>query len=181
MLIIGTQLGPLVRHIKKAIRSIVDNRNSEETLTVVSVFLVAIYFIAFLILPHDGAYLIPIVPFVILILHRFLPRARFVLLCLGIILSSFLLTVEKDKIVLAGPIFNDHQERLKKTDYVERYLSVAEGLEHESLIIAGPWLPQITTMLPEEPSQLVEYVYLIEEPLLQPYLDSGYRIYYLSG
>jgi len=181
LLIIATQLGTLVRHVVNTIRSNNNNANSDEPIYIISVSIVLLYFIAFLILPHDGSYLIPIVPFVILILHRFLPRARFVFLCLAIILSSFLLTVEKDKIALVGPVFNDNQERLEKTTYVERYLSIAESLDHESLIIAGPWLPQIVTMLPEDPSQLVEYVYLIEESALQPYLDSGYWVYYLSS
>lgn len=181
-LIIVTKLGPLKNNVIRTFRSTGNDEDSREKLLVAAWMLVIVlYLTAFLRLPHDGAYMIPIIPFVILLIHYFFPRGSFILLCSAIILSSFLLTIERNKITLAGPIFNDHQERLEKTDYVERYLSTANSLEHRSLIIAGPWLPQITAMMPADQNQSVKYVWLIGEPLLQSYIEQGYQIYYLSG
>lgn len=182
-LVIVTQLSHLRNNvINTTFRSTNSDEASGKKLLVAAWMLVIVlYLTAFLMVPHDGAYLIPIIPFVILLIYHFLPRRSFILLCIAIILSSFLLTVEGNKITLAGPIFNDHLERLEKTDYVERYLFVANNLDHKSLIIAGLWLPQITAMMPADQNTLVEYVWLIEKSVLQSYLEQGYQIYYLSG
>ncbi|MCB0037016.1 MAG: hypothetical protein KDE51_23460 [Anaerolineales bacterium] len=153
----------------------------EKLLVIASLSAIILYLIAFLRLPHDGGYLIPLIPFVILLLSRFLTRPLYIFVCIAVILSSFLITVEKNKITIMGPIFNDHQERLEKSVYAERYLSVTKNLDQKSLIVAGPWMPQMTALMPPDQTEFVELAYLIEEQTLQSYIDQGFQIYYLAG
>lgn len=152
----------------------------QKTLMPTALLAIPLYGLAFVLLPHDGAYLLPALPFTLFLLQRWLPRQHFVWLCAALILSSFVLTVERDKIRLAGPIFNDLQERLEKTAFVERYLTEMAQLEQPSLVVAGPWLPQITAMQPIDSNPQVETVFLISAAELEPYLEAGYQLYYLA-
>jgi hypothetical protein len=153
---------------------------AERLLIATWVLVILLYLVAFVRLPHDGAYLIPIIPFVLLLAHRFLPRPGFALLCVAIILSSFVLTIERGKVTLAGPVLNDHRERLQKTEYVVKTLRAADGLDQKSLILAGPWLPQIEATRPAVYDDQVRFVWLAGKAELESYLQEGYTVYYLA-
>jgi len=161
------------------------NRSANKLLMLAWLLTIGLYTVAFLRLPHDGAYLMPMIPFVILVLDRFLSSKRFVIACVAIILSSFFIHVERTAVSFVGPIFADHQERIEKITYTERYATAVEQLEHKSLIIAGQWLPALKATLPQpfnpnvEPN--IEIVNLPNEINIHAYLDRGFQVYYLAG
>ena len=69
--------------------------------------IVGIYVFAFLSLPDQAGYLMPILPFVFLLFARFAERNAFRLFCILAALGSFV-TIQDGKLA-AGAIFQDHR------------------------------------------------------------------------
>lgn len=131
---------------------------------------IGLYTIAFLRLPGDAGYLIPMLPFLFLLLGSFLPRRSFIVACIAVVSSSFLIgidsidrpwSVSPSKLsvtisvggrrlavdLLHGPIINDRLRRLQRMEFIVRVLSFAENQQNRCVIVAGVWLPQIVTTL----------------------------------
>lgn len=127
---------------------------------------VGIYIIAFLRLPGEAGYLIPVLPFLFLLLGRYLNRRNFIVASIAVVSSSFLIgidsidrpwSVSPSKFsvaisaggrklavdLLQGPIINDRLRRLRRMEFVARVVSFAEREQNRSVIVAGVWLPQI--------------------------------------
>ena len=135
---------------------------------------------AFIALPHEFAYLIPSVPFALLLMAKALDRRVFRLVC-GVLLVSPFVTVSSAG-VGQGPLLVDYAGRRDDMRAVRRMLALSSRLDEASVIVAGGWLPQIEAGLDELPSdQPVTYVYLLGAAQLQAYVDRGYAIYYLPG
>ena len=131
---------------------------------------VGIYVIAFLRLPGEAGYLIPVLPFLFLLLGRYSSRRNFVVTCIAVVSSSFLIGIDsidrpwsvspsKFSVILStggrklaadllqGPIINDRLRRLRRMEFVARVISFAEREQNRSVIVAGVWLPQIVMTL----------------------------------
>ncbi len=138
---------------------------------------VALYVVAYLRLPHESGYLIPIVPFVILLLHRALPRVGFFAFCGVVALSSFV-EIGSSRLskgaVLATQRRRDAQEQ-RITAGIER----ARDLEQPSVVVAGAWLPQFRVTLGAQRVNKAVFVYLLDQRGLDDYLARGYRLYYM--
>lgn len=143
----------------------------EEKATLVAAALaVTLYVGLFLFLPLEEGYLIPAVPFVILLLGRLWRPAAFRLICILLCLSPFLAGLNRSEAVpaktmsrwacefhvggqrftldcLRGPILRDHAERRHGMAFVDRILQRAAGLPPGSVVLVGYWLPQIRARL----------------------------------
>jgi hypothetical protein len=129
-----------------------------------SVLLVTILFLR---LPLEAGYLIPAVPFVLLLLAHRMNRGLFRVVCALLIISSFTgsidsgdrpwspvpsaasvrLTLNGRHVVfdpLKGPIVNDHERRITRMQFVNNLLAFGDSVATRSVIVAGVWLPQIT-------------------------------------
>jgi hypothetical protein len=140
------------------------------------VLAIALYTIAYLRLPHQPKYLIPLLPFVILLLDHLLGRRIFLVVCSMFIASSFL-TIGRTGIH-AGPIVADHAARQHDMAFVERVVSTANGLHERVTIVAGSWQPKIHAILSERPPGMAEYVYSLDAA--SPAEAEG-AVYYLPG
>ena len=179
-------------------------RGSNRLYTVAWLAAVAIYFAAFLRLPHEPAYLIPAIPFVLILLGRYLNRKVFIAVCVTLIASPFVLSVGQvdDEIAYGdhgqsgyawelelrgrrfaveplGPVFVEHNRRLAGQAYVEKILRAAGTLEERSLIVAGQWLPKIEVTAGGTMRGSAEFVYLLDRAGLERYRVAGCRIIYL--
>jgi hypothetical protein len=164
----------------------------------------AIYAIAYLRLPIKAFYLIPAVPFTLLLLARLLPRAAFAAVCLAVVASPWLLEVSQagrpDSLaptlgtvtlpaggqrwlvdLLRGPIFADHERRALDMRYVDECLARARRLPGESVVAAYDWLPQIRVRLGGKREGRVEYVYLLTHAELDGLRLRGVPVYDLAG
>lgn len=131
---------------------------------------VGLYATAFLRLPGDAGYLIPVLPFLFLLLGRYSSRRNFVVVCIAVVSSSFLVGIDSTdrpwsvspskfsvtisaggrKLavdLLQGPIINDRLRRLRRMEFVDRVVSFAESQQNRCVIVAGVWLPQIVMTL----------------------------------
>lgn len=140
---------------------------------------IALYTIAYLRLPHQARYLIPVIPFVILVLERILYRRVFNLICIVFILSSFLSIGRSG--LSAGPILSEHINRQKDLEFIRWVVSHGNGLQDKSVVVAGWWLPKIEVTSLTQPPGLAKYVYLLNESKVQKHLHQGFTIYYLPG
>ena len=140
-----------------------------------------LYGIAFLRLPHEAGYLIPIVPFTILLLGRFLERRLFIGVCVAVIVSSFVLSVEKAGIYLSGPILRDHQVRRETSTLIEQTISLDEASREKRVVVSGWLLPMIEARLGSDVDGQTQYVELLTSSELHEYRKRGYSTYYLPG
>ena len=158
----------------------------------------------YLRLPSEAGYLIPAVPFTLLLLGRWLTRRAFVACCMGILLSPFVGLGRAGP--YPGPVLLDRAYRLSRMKLVADAVAAANELPDRSLVVAGGWLPQIEEVLDSTRSpnhkvtitsftglgeeidpgatvvtagRSVEYVHLPDSAQLERYLRRGYRIYYL--
>jgi hypothetical protein len=158
--------------------------------------------IAFLKLPMESGYLIPIIPFVILIFGKYLYNRAFVLFCLMLILSSFICTISPqnrfDSIspskvsfgfnaageklyfdVLNGPVMANKTRRVNGIDFVDKLLASTDTIKSKSVIVAGRWYIQMIVQC-KDTNKLKATVrdYLTENEAVY-YYAKGYVIYYL--
>jgi hypothetical protein len=164
----------------------------------------AICVVAYLRLPIKAFYLIPAVPFTLLLLAPRLPRPWFVAVCLALVASPWVLKVSEagrpDSLapthgtvtvqnggrtwfvdLLRGPVLADHKRRALDMDYVEACLARARRLPGESVVVAYDWLPQIRVRLHGKREGSVEYVYLLTREELAAFRARGVAVYDLAG
>jgi hypothetical protein len=151
----------------------------------------------FIVFPLEGAYLIPAIPFFLLLIARTLTQVQLRIVCILIILSSFFFSLDTAdrpwnpdptpasmKVsafgrtivvnVLRGPVWNDYAQREKRIDYVMEVIRTGDLLDESSAFIVGPWFPYIIEMTPnalpesEFPDYFLQRKNVIYIPLLTP-------------
>jgi hypothetical protein len=179
----------------------------------VAVILYAAGYLAMLINARGGvkaAYLIPAVPFAIVLLGWLLARRLFVAVCMAIIISPFLLGIVSgsymdtfggarffglsrsamrfdvggDQIIvdpLAGPLLLDYSRRMKSVQYAEHVLAKSHIIKAESVVLSGRWMLMIDAYMHEKQQASVSFIEGADEASLRTYRDRGVDIYYLVG
>ena len=129
----------------------------------------AVFGLAFLRLPDDAAYLLPVVPLVLLWLASRVRGAAAVAVCACLVLSPFVLKVRNPRRVggptaavrgialpggyvldLPGAIFADRARRLAGMRYAAAVLDQARALPPRSLLVVGDWYPVVAWSAPPE-------------------------------
>ncbi len=156
----------------------------------------------FLRLPHDAAYLIPAVPFAILLLARGLSTRGFVALCVALVLSSFALKVSEPgkpdsppvgspgRVIhaggralqvdlLPGPLEHDHLRRVLGERYARRVREAARDLPGPAVLIAYEWLPYLRVLSDGNGEGRTRYAYLLDAAQLDSVRRAGSIVYHL--
>jgi hypothetical protein len=142
---------------------------------------IVLYVIAYLRLPLEAGYLIPIVPFVLLIIGLVIPARLAWPVFLGLT-AAFLFPTDDRGARFAGAIRSDHEARTAKLAQTLRVIAKVDSLRAKTVVIAAWDLPQIQVYLTPEQRARQTYVYLIEnEDQILRYKDLGYDIVYLEG
>ncbi|MFI5371271.1 MAG: hypothetical protein ACHQ52_06900 [Candidatus Eisenbacteria bacterium] len=165
---------------------------------------VAIELVLFFRLPHDAGYLIPAVPFTLLLLARALGRREFMALCACLVLSSFLVKVSEldspgsmppgtpgarfrvaghplQVDVLRGPLVTEQLRREAGLRYVAGVRVAARRLPRPSLIAADEWLPFLRVMAGGSHEGKATYVYAVAPAELDSLRRGGVAVYDLYG
>lgn len=137
-----------------------------------------LYVIAFLALPDQAGYLIPLVPASLLVLARFTARAAFQFACLCLVVSPW---VEISSGQLAkGTILADHAARLDTLRDVRRFVELAEAkLPRGTTVVVGAWQPIIDELFAGTRTQN-RYAYLLNRSELEAAAASGAPLAYAS-
>ncbi|MBI3502255.1 MAG: DUF2029 domain-containing protein [Bacteroidetes bacterium] len=164
---------------------------------------IIIYIIAYLLLPQKSAYLIPIIPFIILLFGYYLSSREFKIFCILLTMSSFLFSMNltdslrgaeyssaamKFQIAgqeifldpLTGPVFSDYSKRLNKISFTEEVLQKTKTEQNKIVLICGWWYNELRVRSRNcEENQNVKLVFYIDKPAMEKYISEGYKIYFL--
>ena len=139
--------------------------------------IVAIYIAAYLRLPDQAGYLLPIVPAILLLVCLFTPR-RFLqtaLCCL--LIAPF---VELAPVGLRpGAILADHQRRLQNLANIRAILKVGESAPGSNVFVVGASEPQIAVLAPHLQKGRNHYVYTMTASEAKAAVENGQSLYYL--
>ncbi|CAN5557410.1 hypothetical protein BH11BAC1_BH11BAC1_23110 [soil metagenome] len=177
-------------------------RSINEKYVVAWLIAIDLYIIAFLKLPMESGYLIPIIPFVILIFGKYLYSKAFAFLAVMLILSSFFFNMSpveredaasasslsfifnqgEEKLsvdVLDGPIRSYESRRENGMKYTSELLQSFDTLRRKSVLVCGRWYYQLYLQrksFSELDIQICDY---IKQDSLLYFIGKGYDIYYL--
>jgi hypothetical protein len=162
-----------------------------------------LFFISYLRLPQKSGYMLPILPFVILLFGYYLNSKKFKIVCGAFILSSFVCSINlTDKIrgaehskyafvytisgqeiffdALSGPIFSDYSKRIQKEKYVESVIKKTEKVTAKTVVISGWWYNEISVWQINRPiNKNVSFEFYIDSAKINKYLAQEYEITYL--
>lgn len=136
----------------------------------------------FLRLPIEAGFLVPAVPFALLLLARVLPRPLFLLLCVILALSSFVSVVRSGP--RPGPILWDHHQREERAAVVEELLEKGRRLGPDAVVVAGYLLPQLRVTRQERgyyEEVAARFIYLPALHEMRTYLAAGRPVYVVPG
>ncbi len=148
---------------------------------VLSSLVVMLYVVAFLRLPIDSAYLIPVVPFVLLSIGLLIPPYLVRSFVIVMLLSAFI-TIGRSGVTLYGPILQDHWTRESRIEETKKITAAVARLSDDSIIVSAWKLPQIRHTLGGLHQNNHEYVYSIKDAdTYRRYVEQGRRVYFLYG
>jgi hypothetical protein len=140
--------------------------------------MVVIYIIAFFCLPDEAAYLIPALPFVLLLLWRATPRWAFRMCCALIIISPFLSWSGARP--APGLVLQDHRQRIDTDGQIGGFLHFATQVSGSNAYIVGSWKPPIDVLTEDTPLPSARFLYLVTPGDLDQLIAHGWRVWYLG-
>jgi hypothetical protein len=177
-------------------------RSINERYVVAWLVAIDIYIIAFLKLPMESGYLIPIVPFVIMIYGKYLYRSAFNFFCVMLILSSVFFTISPsdrydaatvskysstfnaggEKLVfdfVEGPVYSYSTRRKNGIEFVNTLLKSMDTISVPTVIVSGRWFNQLIVQSGDTAHLKARIRDYISEPEALYFYAKGYVIYYL--
>ena len=104
-----------------------------------------LYVIAYVILPDQAGYLLPVVPAFLLIAARFIPRRILQPACIGLLFSAWIDFSPAG--IRPGAIIADHRERERSLRDVTRFVRFTEEvLPGRNVVVVGGWQPMIDVL-----------------------------------
>lgn len=164
---------------------------------------IVIYIISYLRLPQKSAYLIPIIPFVILLCGYLFSDRAFKLFCVMMTMSSFLFSINLTDSLrgakhsplsmkfnvagqeifldpLTGQVFSDYTKRLNKIAFTEEVFQKIKMEQKKTVLICGWWYNELRVReWDAEQNRNVALVFYIDEVTMTKFISQGYEIYYL--
>lgn len=157
--------------------------------------------IIYYLLPQKSAYLIPMIPFVIMLIAVCFDSTVVLAFSISILLSCFTFGINLNDTnrgsqpsafstdfriagqvvsvdVLRGPVKADYLKRKNKMEFADEVVAKIKTLRKKAFIIVGFWGNDILFRLPTLPSH-VEIVYYTDEEVLKGHKEQGAEIYYL--
>jgi hypothetical protein len=139
--------------------------------------MLVIYAIAFFCLPDEAAYLIPAVPFTMLLLWRFAPRWVFQACCGLIVVSPFI--TWRGGGPAPGLIIQDHRERMATDAQINGFLRFSSMVSGSNAYIVGSWEPPIAVLTADVPRANAKFLYLVSQAELDQLIAQGWHVWYL--
>lgn len=149
---------------------------------ILALLVIALYAISFLRLPHESAYLMPMVPFALLVVALLMPHRFVRYFAILLLVSSFFITIYRDgRIEPAGPIVENYRFRIARTEETNRVVATVNKLAEKSIIVSG-WKLQPIQIHPDKGANVNhQYVFAIrDDAAYEQYLEQGFRVYFLE-
>jgi len=143
------------------------------------ILVVAIYIAAYLRLPAQAGYLLPIAPAILLLICLFAPRRSLQLALCCLAITSFVdFTPAGPR---PGPILADRRQRLENLTNIRNLLVLTESAPGSHVFAVGALEPQIAVLAPHLVSGRNHYVYVMDTSEIKNAFDNGRSIYYFPG
>jgi hypothetical protein len=178
-----------------------ENRTGNKKMIAFCWLVILIYLIAYILLPQKAAFLIPIIPFVILLICQLFPPRVMTAFSFSMVLSSFFISINlasaeraatpsrwsisttlgsRQVVIdfLHGPIMAEHSKRINKMSFARQTAEKIVRLDHPSVIIAGFWYNDVMFPIDTLPAH-VKIVYYMPEDSLKTWKEAGKAIYFL--
>ena len=131
---------------------------------------IALYVSAFLRLPDEAGYLVPVVPWVLIAVAMLLPSPLVTALAIALMLSPW------------SELIEDHRVRESQQQQTQAIIKAVQALPGTAVIVSGWVLPRLTLALDGDRIGAHRFVYLIDDQGdYAHYLAEGRQIYYLPG
>lgn len=168
-----------------------------------SFMIILLYIISYLRLPQKSGYMIPVLPFVILLFGYYLNSRNFKFICIAFLLSPFIFSINlTDKLrgaehsayaakytisgqelfldPFSGPVFSDYSKRKQKMKYTQEVILKTDTIQSKTVIIAGWWYNEIMVeMIERNKNGWVIFEPYIDQNKIPKYLSEGYQLFYL--
>ncbi len=177
-------------------------RSVNEKYVIAWLVAIDLYIIAFLKLPMEAGYLLPLVPFVIFIFGKYLYDKAFVFLCAMLIASPFIGTISpEDRLdastpsflsfnfnaaseiltfdLIKGPVLSYKSRRENGLQFVDKVIESIDTVVTKSVLVSGRWYNQLIVQQGDTmKSQMVFKSYLNENEAVY-YFAKGFTMYYM--
>lgn len=195
----------LIRKDKSAVN--VPELFSPKRLTTVLLIIIVLHVVSYLRLPQKSGYMLPIVPFVIMLAILYCGKKQLRIATFLFVLSPFLMSINLTDSLrgaehsslsivfhaagqeifldpVSGPIFAEQTKRRNKMEYCEAVKRTIHESQGKDVIICGWWYNELLTdYLPGMPDYvgpcISELHFYKECAELQKLKNSGHKIYYL--
>jgi hypothetical protein len=138
----------------------------------------SLYVVAFLALPDQAGYLIPLEPALLLVLARFAARPAFQVACICLLVSPWI-ELSSGK-VAQGRILTDHNVRLGTLRDVRQFVAMTEEkLPRGTTVVVGAWQPIIEELFAGTPTHN-RYAYLLTRSELDAAAVTGEPLAYAT-
>jgi hypothetical protein len=142
---------------------------------------IALYLIAYLRLPDEAGYLVPAVPFVLLVIALLAPPWAAGAVAVALMVSPWV-GFDRGVPTLDGAIVEDHLVRESQQRQTRAIIDAVARLPGRATVVCGWVLPRITLALGGDVQGPHQFIYLVENlPDYQHYLDEGWQLYFLPG
>ncbi len=179
-----------------------DKRKKRLSVVLLCTITIALYTYSFIKIPQKTAFVLPMVPFVILLFAMLLKKNQLIGVTLSLGLSCFFLGINLDDPIrgseasrfsyhtsisespvafdlLGGIVMADNSKRIQKMKYAETVAGKLEHVNQKTIIIAGWWQNELNYYSLGRKSPLVSYLYYADEKELRDSISTGNTIYYL--
>lgn len=183
-------------------KSLLNNVLRKDNLTLFLLFLIGIILILFIKAPYEVAYLIPAIPFSLILISNISKRTFFAVLCILLISNAFISfpSLNSSNIAEEGIIMHDIEIR---STILQMQILIDSNMNN-SVIITGEYLPAISYYLFEESARNnklmgiigdnnvktkeqwnfrknVGYIYSAPLDKIKELQKEGYKIYYIGN
>ena len=191
----------------KSLVALLKKKFSPETSHVIytCIITIVLFTTSYLWEPHKAAYLIPVIPFVILFILLLYKNKKIIypttivlmLNCffMGVNLAddnrsappSKLAVVKKinnNKIavdVLKGNVIDDYQKRKARMEFAENVIQKTSAVNKNTLVIAGYWLNNILVQQHGRENANLTFVYYVDEKTLRDFKAKDFEIFCIAG
>ncbi len=161
-----------------------------------------LFTVAYFRLPQKSAYMIPLVPFVLLLYFRVLSSKQIRIFSLMMLLAPFLLSVNLTDSVrgadhsslavkfrmsgqeifidpVSGPIFSEKSKRQNKMAYTDSVIGRIKENKAGSVLICGWWWNEIRVKTIDMDLRNIKLVFYINEKEMKEFEDLGFYMSYL--
>jgi hypothetical protein len=149
-------------------------------LSAASVSAIVLYTLAYVMLPHEAGYLIPIVPFVLLLAAMWIERPHRYVLSLLLLAAPFI-GYRDGAFGLPGPVVADYRERAKREQTVLDILRGMEQLPQPAVVVAGYLLPALEVAQPMRTASTHRLIYLLKnQAQIERFRQEKFDIYFVN-